>query len=71
MERLKQQLTMSLKTEITEIELMVEKLKSNDLEFENQVDIYSETLKKLSQLEQKMKALENVVSSSNDIKHEL
>ena len=71
MERLKQQLTMSLKTEITEIELMVEKLKSNDLEFENQVDIYSETLKKLSKLEQKMKALDNVVTSSNDIKHEL
>ena len=50
MERQKQQLPMSIKKELLNLESTIEKLKSNELNFEEQVNIYLKTIKKVQEL---------------------
>ena len=62
MERRQQQLTMSVKQRIHEIEHAVNRLKSNDLDFEDQVDVYQQTLKKVADLHQSITELRQKVT---------
>ena len=56
-ERPKQPLTMSVKQQIEELEHAINSLKSNDLDFECQIEIYQDTLKKVTELNTIMKEL--------------
>lgn len=48
---------MSVKQQIDELEHAITKLKSNDLDFEHQIEIYQDTLKKVTKLNHTMKEL--------------
>ena len=41
---------MSIKKQITTIESLLNKLETNDIDFEKQIDIYNDALKKMTQL---------------------
>ena len=48
---------LSVKQQIEELEHAINRLKSNDLDFECQIEIYQDTLKKVSELNNIMKKL--------------
>ena len=56
-ERPKRPLTMSVKQQIEDLEHAISSLKSNDLDFECQIEIYQDTLKKVTKLNTIMKEL--------------
>ncbi len=62
---------MSIKKKINELEIAIEHLKSNDLDFEKQVDLYQDTLKKLNKLTKNItdlhRSIEETASSPHDV----
>ncbi|RAP24925.1 hypothetical protein DID73_00025 [Candidatus Marinamargulisbacteria bacterium SCGC AG-343-K17] len=71
MERLKQELTMSIKKQINELESTIENLKSNDLDFEKQIEVYQKTIKKISNLNTKIDELSDILKKTEITKNEL
>ena len=71
MERPRQQLTMSIKKQINELESTIEDLKSNDLDFEKQIEIYQRTIKKISNLNTKIDELSDTLKKTEITKNEL
>ena len=71
MERLKQELTMSIKKQINELESTIENLKSNDLDFEKQIEVYQKTIKKVSNLNTKIDELSDILKKTEITKNEL
>jgi exonuclease VII small subunit len=53
---------MSVKQQIEDLEHAVNSLKSNDLDFEHQIDIYQDTLKKVTELNNVVKELTQKVN---------
>ena len=52
---------MSIRNEISKIESDITILKSNDLDFENQVELYSKTLKKITKLNAKIEKISHSI----------
>ena len=71
MERQRQQSPMSIKKKINELETAIEHLKNNDLDFEAQVDLYQDTMKKLNELTKKITELNHSIEKTEATPHDL
>ena len=62
---------MSIKKKINELEIALEHLKSNDLDFEKQVDLYQDSMKKLNKLTKNITELNRSIEKITATHHDL